>query len=547
MNLAIRDDRAALRMKHAGDQTMMDPGHSTLRLEVLETGHHPVGRIRKSKNAPRRAIVLVIVQLLIIAHVVQWWITGTTISPIEPSEAMELGRSGRINFGVIFFALALLSTLVFGRWFCGWGCHLVMLQDFCGWLMKKCGIRPKPFRSRLLIYVPLILGLYMFIWPAFYRLAVAPWTNPDLSWPGFAWHLTTSNFWQTFPGMALAVPFLLICGFGTVYFLGAKGFCTYGCPYGGFFAPLDELAPARIIVSDDCKQTGHCTAVCTSNVRVHEEVREYGMVVDPGCMKCLDCVSVCPNNALSFGLKKPAILKREAKNKKPVRHYHLTMPEEIVFSLFFALTFFSLRGDVVRFPLLMTAAMASILTFMFWKLCRMRREATVTLHRFRLKQGGKIRLAGGVYGGFVLLCVLLTLHSGLVNLSFRNAVRHDRKVRIPLETVFAAQPFETSEMMRESIVRSIRWYRLSSDFSRGGISLTTSAETFVRLAWLESCRGDFHAALEYITQAVNKPNPGPGQYENMAMILAKLERPGEAARYRSLAQVAKRETGSLME
>ena len=40
--------------------------------------------------------------------------------------------------------------------------------------------------------------------------------------------------------------------------------------------------------------------VCTSNVRVHEEIREYGGVVDPGCMKCLDCVSVCPNDALSY-------------------------------------------------------------------------------------------------------------------------------------------------------------------------------------------------------------------------------------------------------
>ena len=26
-----------------------------------------------------------------------------------------------------------------------------------------------------------------------------------------------------------------------------------------------------------------------------------GMVVDPGCMKCMDCVSVCPNDALYFG------------------------------------------------------------------------------------------------------------------------------------------------------------------------------------------------------------------------------------------------------
>ena len=120
-------------------------------------------------------------------------------------------------------------------------------------------------------------------------------------------------------------------------------------------------------------------------------------------------------------------------------------------------------------------------------------------------------------------------------------------MRIPLETVFADQPFELPDVMRESIVRSIHWYRLSSEFSGGGISFTTSAAALVRLAWLESCRGDFHAALDYMTLAANKPNPGPGQYENMAMILNKLERPEEAARYRNLARVEKRETGSLME
>ena len=57
----------------------------------------------------------------------------------------------------------------------------------------------------------------------------------------------------------------------------------------------------RIRVTDACAGCGHCTAVCTSNVRVHEEVRDYGMVVDSGCMKCLDCVSVCPNDALYYG------------------------------------------------------------------------------------------------------------------------------------------------------------------------------------------------------------------------------------------------------
>ena len=35
------------------------------------------------------------------------------------------------------------------------------------------------------------------------------------------------------------IPFLFIVGFMTVYFLGSKGFCTYGCPYGGVFGIAD--------------------------------------------------------------------------------------------------------------------------------------------------------------------------------------------------------------------------------------------------------------------------------------------------------------------
>ena len=93
----------------------------------------------------------------------------------------------------------------------------------------------------------------------------------------------------------------------TVYFLGQKGFCTYACPYGGFFGLADKLSPGKIRVTDACNQCGHCTATCTSNVLVHAEVKQYGMVVDPGCMKCMDCISVCPNDALYFGFGKPTL------------------------------------------------------------------------------------------------------------------------------------------------------------------------------------------------------------------------------------------------
>jgi len=41
--------------------------------------------VRKSKTSRWRALALACVNLFMVAHVIQWWIAGKTISPIEPS------------------------------------------------------------------------------------------------------------------------------------------------------------------------------------------------------------------------------------------------------------------------------------------------------------------------------------------------------------------------------------------------------------------------------------------------------------------------------
>ncbi|MDQ3800329.1 MAG: 4Fe-4S binding protein, partial [Acidobacteriota bacterium] len=288
--------------------------------------------IRDSRVSRWRAAALIALNLLMIAHIIQWRLTGQTISPIEPSETMHTLQRGAVNAGFIFFSLAILATLIFGRFVCGWGCHVLALQDFCAWLLKKFGLTPRPFRSRLLIFVPLLVALYMFVYPTAYRFFAAPKNEPVI--PHFTNHLITSNFWETFPPVYVAVPFLFVCGFMTVYFLGQKGFCTYACPYGGFFRIADKLAPGKIRVNQDaCHSCGHCTAVCTSNVVVHAELKQYGMVVNQDCMKCMDCVSVCPNDALYFGFGKPALTKSVKKN------YSLSWTEEIAAAGVFAASF----------------------------------------------------------------------------------------------------------------------------------------------------------------------------------------------------------------
>lgn len=260
--------------------------------------------VKKSKVSRWRAAVLIAVHVVIAVHIGFWVAKHPVITPVEPSEAMQFSKYGIINAGLIFFALATLSTAILGRWFCGWGCHLVAVQDLSRWILARFRIRPKPLRSRILATVPLVAFIYMFLFPLAYRAWEHAAGNPHavsiFAIAGTS--LTTTDFWATFPGWIVGGLTLGFCGFAAIYLLGAKGFCTNACPYGAIFGVADQVAPLRIRVTDACEGCGHCTAICSSNVRVHEEVRQFGMVVDPGCMKCLDCVSVCPNDALFFGL-----------------------------------------------------------------------------------------------------------------------------------------------------------------------------------------------------------------------------------------------------
>lgn len=364
---------------------------------------------KRSRAGLWRAWSLVGVHLLMIGHYLHWVWAGKTLTPVEPSEAMDTLRAGEINMGFLFFAAALLATLVLGRWVCGWGCHLIAYQDLTLWVFKRLRLRPKAFRTRFMVFIPLAAAIYMFLWPLGWRI----WHSLSGGRPpAFAWHLSRVGFWDTFPGVLFAIITVLSCGVAIIYFLGPKGFCTYACPYGGFFALTDRLAPARIRVTDACRECGHCTAACTSNVRVAEEVKLYKMVVDPGCMKCLDCVQTCPNDALYFGFGRPALGVRPLDLKKP-RRYDLSLAEELVAIVLFSGVFFSIWGLYNVFPFLMSLGIAGIVTFLLMKGIRVFHARDVLIQRIRLKIAGRIRPLG--IGYLLLTCVMVALiaHSGV--------------------------------------------------------------------------------------------------------------------------------------
>ncbi|MCA9727508.1 MAG: 4Fe-4S binding protein [Candidatus Eisenbacteria bacterium] len=372
---------------------------------------------RSSRRSKIRWTVLALVHVAILIHLAHWKITGRTLSPLEPSESMQTLELGYLNAGFVVFALLILSTLIFGRFFCGWGCHVVAYQDGCAWILEKLGIKPRPVRSRLLVLIPFGAAFYMFLWPTVHRILQG---GPA---PALANHLTTETFWATFPGPIIAILTILVDGFLVVYFLGAKGFCTYGCPYGAFFGLADRVAAGKIKVTDDCNQCGHCTATCTSNVRVHEEVAKFKMVVDSGCMKCLDCVSVCPRDALYFGKGRPSVFGLSTILRRKKRVFDFTWPEEIAMALIFLGGLYAFRSlyDVV--PLLLSIGLSVILALLLVLGWRLLRRPTFAFQNHVLRRDGSLTRAGKLIAAAVPLVILFTAHSTIVQVHAKEGTR----------------------------------------------------------------------------------------------------------------------------
>lgn len=451
---------------------------------------------------------------------------------------MQWLRDGVVNAGLVMFVLAIGSTAVVGRFFCGWACHVVALQDLCGHLMTRLGVRPKPFRSRVLAWGPLAMALYMFGWPVVVREVGAPlladplgrlpaWLGEWRPWPGVTGGFLTHDFWATFPAWYIAVPFLAVCGFGCVYLLGAKGFCTYACPYGGVFGPVERVAPGRIRVSDACEGCGHCTAVCTSNVRVHEEVRDYGMVVDPGCMKCLDCVSACPMEALSLGFGSPAIgasarpgREESAAQARATRaaRYDPSLREDLAIGVLAVVLLAAWRGMFNQLPLLMAAGMAVAVSFGAWVCVQLVRRPNVRVQSVQLKFKGQVLGTGWVFAGATVLLLALAAWSGAMRSARWGAAIAYASLETPVG-VALAPGFTAPAGERHAAERVVALTQLSGPRAGGGFGWALRAEELTNLAYAQVVLGRFADAEASLTLAVDEGRPGDGLILQLAEIM----------------------------
>ncbi|GMU67121.1 MAG: hypothetical protein AMXMBFR36_33950 [Acidobacteriota bacterium] len=367
--------------------------------------------------------MLVGVHLLIGLHVAHWKLAGRTLAPLELNEVMHTLELGVVTAGFLLMATAVVSVLLFGRFFCSWGCHLLALQDGAAWLLARIGIRPAPFRSRALGWIAGGAAFYMFVWPQLARFVARRWPAAEAAvgrrpefrlrvlaegegWASFL----TDDFARNLPGPGMAVLTFVVCGFVAVWLLGTRAFCREVCPYGAVFSFADRFARRRVVLTGDCTSCGRCTAACDSGISVFEEVSRHGAVTSGECLKDLDCVAVCPTRGLEVAVHRPPWLGRRG----VARAWHLSWPEELSALALFLLALAAWRGVYRLVPFLLALTLAACLAFTTVLAARLLRRREVRFQRWRLRGTARVTARGWLFAGAAVAAFAATAHAGVV-------------------------------------------------------------------------------------------------------------------------------------
>jgi tetratricopeptide (TPR) repeat protein len=139
------------------------------------------------------------------------------------------------------------------------------------------------------------------------------------------------------------------------------------------------------------------------------------MVVDPGCMKCGDCVSVCPNDALYFGFGKVALFAKPRVPDPLPRHFPLAGWEEGTLAIAFAAAFLTFRGLYGLIPFLLALGLGGVLAYLGLLAARLAARPDVTLRRIGLKRRGRLLPAGWAFLAALALVALFWGQSAFVH------------------------------------------------------------------------------------------------------------------------------------
>ncbi len=234
---------------------------------------------------------------------------ATGACPIGSFQAVV--GSSKFNFSYYVTGIAILFGVMFGRFICGFLCPF-------GWFQELLHKIPTPKLStkklKMLTYIKyVILAIAVIALPI---LLVNP---AGIASPYFCKYVCPQGILEGGIPLSIADPniratlgklftlksiILALVVISSMVFY--RPFCKWICPLGAFYALFNKISFVNYRVDPHkCISCGKCARTCKMDVDITKNAAH------PECIRCTECIKVCPTKAISVNLG----LKNSLENK----------------------------------------------------------------------------------------------------------------------------------------------------------------------------------------------------------------------------------------
>jgi ferredoxin-type protein NapH len=235
-----------------------------------------------------------------------WWLKGNLASstfldrvpltdPLVLLQSLAAGHKAGAAAAIGALIVLAFYAVVGGRVYCSWVCPVNVVTDGAFWLRNrlKVGASWQPRKSAR-------------FWVLATTLAVSALTGT------IAWELV-NPITMLQRGLVFGMGFAWVVVLAVFLFdvaVSRRGWCSYLCPVGAFYAAAGRVALLRVsaVKRDACTDCGDCFRVCPEPHVIAPALKPASAAASPvifhgDCTNCGRCIDVCADDVFRFSTR----------------------------------------------------------------------------------------------------------------------------------------------------------------------------------------------------------------------------------------------------
>jgi len=183
-----------------------------------------------------------------------------------------------------------VTSIFFGRVFCGYICPIGTLQDFFKSMANKLGIKDKKLPQRKSLR-PEIIKYFVFILVlVLSTIGLGNYISPISPWLAYL---------NLFMGINIRIGFIVLLMIIFLSLFYRRIFCRCFCPLGAFQSLLYAIGPLGINRNESCDGCSICLNNCPVDIEYRDDIE-----ISPECVNCIECTeSTCVKNTAGYSIK----------------------------------------------------------------------------------------------------------------------------------------------------------------------------------------------------------------------------------------------------